>query len=464
MAIKKISEFTELSSIQDDDVFLVERDGAGYSVKASVLKQYFGTGGTTANVFSMTVKEENAVIVGSTTYYKVNCSGLYDFLYGMDTVNIEGIQYVMAHVKIANETGITQFAKDNPVGFLGPYMCLGADSLEEIAEGNVTTLIECYVYGKDVSEDPSFPDGIKDDVIMNMGDYQVSLPFEVKFSDEPFSEVKFTAELNESKIYNGEPTIFGHAAGISDFLADNFTHTPAEVGGGYFVEGLKVTVTTNDNTTYSPTYYVKSPSVGMYQLSTMDSTIIIGVVFDASLVPDDLSALNVVDDDVFIMSSTEEFALPVTITLEEATDTPSQGDDTFTMTLTTGGLDFDGFREYLGGDSTGLTDWLALHGHPVSASEGVVYYDNIAITVKDSGSYQIENDAPSPENGYLNYIDDEKMGSIVFAEWGGDAFFYVFYKGVSVLEGMPEELVYGRMPTSVSPVEPVTVTFKVIDA
>ena len=66
--------------------------------------------------------------------------------------------------------------------------------------------------------------------------------------------------------------------------------------------------------------------------------------------------------------------------------------------------------------------------------------------------------------GYLNYIDDEKMGSIVFAEWGSDAFFYVFYKGVSVLEGMPEELVYGRMPTSVSPVEPVTVTFKVIDA
>ena len=45
MAVKKISEFTELLNIQDDDIFLVERDGAGYSVKASVLKQYIGAGG-----------------------------------------------------------------------------------------------------------------------------------------------------------------------------------------------------------------------------------------------------------------------------------------------------------------------------------------------------------------------------------------------------------------------------------
>lgn len=44
MAIKKISEFSELSSISDNDVLILERDNAGYSIKASNLKSYFGGG------------------------------------------------------------------------------------------------------------------------------------------------------------------------------------------------------------------------------------------------------------------------------------------------------------------------------------------------------------------------------------------------------------------------------------
>lgn len=42
MAIKKVSEFTEITSLQDNDMFLVERNGEGFFIKASTLKSYFG--------------------------------------------------------------------------------------------------------------------------------------------------------------------------------------------------------------------------------------------------------------------------------------------------------------------------------------------------------------------------------------------------------------------------------------
>ena len=45
MAIKKISEFTEITALEDNDLFLIERNGEAKYIKASAMKTYFGDGG-----------------------------------------------------------------------------------------------------------------------------------------------------------------------------------------------------------------------------------------------------------------------------------------------------------------------------------------------------------------------------------------------------------------------------------
>ena len=45
MAIKKISEFTEITALDDNDLFLIERNGKAKYIKAVSSKKYFGSGG-----------------------------------------------------------------------------------------------------------------------------------------------------------------------------------------------------------------------------------------------------------------------------------------------------------------------------------------------------------------------------------------------------------------------------------
>ena len=45
MAIKKISEFTEITALNDNDLFLIERNGEAKYIKAVSSKKYFGSGG-----------------------------------------------------------------------------------------------------------------------------------------------------------------------------------------------------------------------------------------------------------------------------------------------------------------------------------------------------------------------------------------------------------------------------------
>lgn len=175
---------TEIDSIDDNSLIVVYNDDTLNYIKASVLKNYLGT--TPTGELSVTFIADNTVEIEGDTYYRANCPGLYNFASRFDyQASGSGGVYV-GYVKIGDDTGYTNLIAmphsegSNPA-MMGPYIAIG--------EGESVVVMGCMIYGSDWAADTEgCPEGKRDDIFILPGEYQVSAPFTITFSIEPFAD------------------------------------------------------------------------------------------------------------------------------------------------------------------------------------------------------------------------------------------------------------------------------------
>ena len=105
MAIKKVSEFTELTSLQDNDMFLVERNGEGFFIKASTLKSYFGSEEQDASItfvnnkLTINMPTDSGIAADESASYarfiSFSYSGIFNALNSGTTysLKVDGVEY-----------------------------------------------------------------------------------------------------------------------------------------------------------------------------------------------------------------------------------------------------------------------------------------------------------------------------------------------------------------------------------
>lgn len=84
MAIKKVSEFTEITSLQDNDMLLVERNGEGFFIKASTLKSYFGGSSEETNDLVLYFTKTNVLETETSKITYESVPGSYDWFNNVD--------------------------------------------------------------------------------------------------------------------------------------------------------------------------------------------------------------------------------------------------------------------------------------------------------------------------------------------------------------------------------------------
>lgn len=187
--LKNKFNLTEIDSIDDNSLIVVYNDDILKYIKASVLKNYLGTtpsGPEASGELSVTFTADNTVNIGGYTYYRANCPGLYNLASRFDyQVTSSGNVYI-GHVKIGDDTGHTNLmatpsAEGSKPAMMGPYIAMG--------EGESTVLMSCLIYGSEwTTGTESLPEGKRDDIFIYPGEYQVSVPFTITFSIEPFAD------------------------------------------------------------------------------------------------------------------------------------------------------------------------------------------------------------------------------------------------------------------------------------
>lgn len=96
MAIKKISEFAEITTISDDDLFLIESAGEAKYIKASDLKTYFASssGGDTPTGNYVTDSKvyftsENMALDSTEGVRKMKLEGFFNWLETQNTASTQ---------------------------------------------------------------------------------------------------------------------------------------------------------------------------------------------------------------------------------------------------------------------------------------------------------------------------------------------------------------------------------------
>lgn len=175
---------TEVDSIDDNSLIVVYNNDTLNYIKASVLKNYLGT--TPSGELSVTFTADSTVDIDGATYYKANCPGLYNFASRFDyRASGSGGVYI-GYVKIGDDTGCTNLvampaAEGSNPAMMGPYIAMG--------EGESAVLMSCLIYGSEwTTGTESCPIGKRDDIFIYPGEYQVSAPFTITFSIEPFTD------------------------------------------------------------------------------------------------------------------------------------------------------------------------------------------------------------------------------------------------------------------------------------
>ena len=182
--LKNKFNLTEIDSIDDNSLIVVYNDDILKYIKASVLKNYLGT--TPSGELSVTFTADNTANIGGRTYYRANCPGLYNLVSRFDYQVISSGTVYIGHVKIGDDTGHTNLLVEppteggNPI-MMAPYIAMG--------EGESVVLMTCVIYGSDwTTGTESLPEGKRDDIFIYPGEYQVSVPFTITFSIEPFTD------------------------------------------------------------------------------------------------------------------------------------------------------------------------------------------------------------------------------------------------------------------------------------
>ena len=175
---------TEVDSIDDNSLIVIYNDDTLNYIKASVLKNYLGT--TPSGELSVTFTADNTVDIDGATYYEANCPGLYNFASRFDyRASGSGGVYI-GYVKIGDDTGYTNLvampaAEGSNPAMMGPYIAMG--------EGESAVLMSCLIYGSEwTTGTEGCPVGKRDDIFIYPGEYQVSAPFTITFSIEPFAD------------------------------------------------------------------------------------------------------------------------------------------------------------------------------------------------------------------------------------------------------------------------------------
>lgn len=105
MAIKKISEFTEITSLDDNDLFLIERNGEAKYSKAVSLKKYFGSEEQDASItfvnnkLTLNMPTDSGIAADESAsylrYITFSYSGIFNALNSGTTysLKVDGVEY-----------------------------------------------------------------------------------------------------------------------------------------------------------------------------------------------------------------------------------------------------------------------------------------------------------------------------------------------------------------------------------
>ena len=374
MAVKKISEFTELLNIQDDDVLLIERDGAGYSVKASVLKQYFSTGGggipEDPDTFTVEITETQSVN-GQNVPAKI-ATGMSDFI----ETNAE---WTNAGEDMYNTSNLSAVVKN---GDGTEYLCSGfyksaLYGLFQSGDDNGKFTFQITYDTALVPEGAPAEIKQKDFCYFMASDIQFTLPVTITISKVAADTNSITGQLTET--FSGSyPS--GTLTGFYDFLEANGIKGEEENGGIIPVSGISCEAEGANGVKLTFNQFIYAISGPAYVMAYDNEEAVIAMnIFGAHSgdIPEDAGK------DFAYLSEANGMTLPITVTLTKSAVAPSN--DTFTMTLTTGGASYEQFEGCICWQGDGLEDWL--NANAVAHDDGEnICYDGISLTIKDSGN------------------------------------------------------------------------------
>lgn len=228
---------TEIDSIDDNSLIAVYNGDTLNYIKASVLKNYIGT--ATSKELSVTFTSDSTVEIGGLAYYRASCPGLCNFISRFDYYTSGSSGIYIGYAKIGDDTGYTNSMRMPPVEGESPaaavlYITMG----EGVSLTPPPTAMTCLIYGSEWPGTAGGPEGKRNDIFIYPGEYQVSIPFTVTFSAEPFADsgsggsdqfdgktIKITTD-NQTTWENGEmlnQAYYTVIPGIFDALKDNTT-------------------------------------------------------------------------------------------------------------------------------------------------------------------------------------------------------------------------------------------------
>ena len=452
MAIKKVSEFTELTSLQDNDMFLVERNGEGFFIKASTLKSYFGSEEQDASItfvnnkLTINMPTDSGIAADESASYarfiSFSYSGIFNALNSGTTysLKVDGVEYTYTEESSPELESFFRVTKNDSNLNIQAYKT-STQSVMLLMGSDSSDVISVMYANEELEEQMMAPTWLPS-----------SFPHTVEFTIDPVtsSENEFVVTVtsdNNIPMENNSGTCISNNAGLVDWLSDkmnsNLSLIYDENTYSYTdsVDPVEYGFTFDINDSYIQMIVIGAEPVTLYDLQVTMFTKEHSESFGTMEKDDVAVAYN-------LYSHTQLSDFPVTFKFvyNESVE-PDTPDDELTFTYSE--INADILEGQLSTVATGLTDWI--YENATLSEEGLISGINVTFVDSTDTSYEANQ-----------FLYDAEINYMTIGNTSG----YILYLYNDSVENEGEvapkdtSIIINGNGTPVTENYPITVTFK----